>query len=60
MAENLAEIEGIVKLAKELNARISVAVAHEYCNAKASAPTTAEIAKISRELVDMKKKGYPL
>jgi radical SAM family uncharacterized protein len=60
MAENLNEIEGIVKLAKELNARISVAVAHEYCNAKASTPTTAEIAQISRELVEMKKKGYPL
>jgi len=60
MAENLTEIEGIVKLAKELNSRISVAVAHEYCNAKASTPTTAEIAKISRELIEMKKKGYPL
>ena len=60
MAENLNEIEGIVKLAKELNARISVAVAHKYCNAKVSTPTTAEIAKISRELIEMKKKGYPL
>src|SRR3972149_1715487 len=43
MAENLNEIEGMVKLAKELNARISVAVAHEYCNAKASPPTAEEI-----------------
>ena len=33
MAENVHEIEDLVKLAKELDIRISVAVAHEYCNA---------------------------
>ena len=60
MAENLYEIEGMVKLAKELNARISVAVAHEYCNAKMSAPTAEEIVEIAGKLVEMKKKGYPL
>jgi radical SAM family uncharacterized protein len=60
MAENIHEIEGIVKLAKELGARISVAVSHEYCNAKALAPTTVEIAKIAKKLIEMKKNGYPL
>jgi MoaA/NifB/PqqE/SkfB family radical SAM enzyme len=60
MAENLHEIEGMVKLAKELNVRISVAVAHEYCTASASAPTAKEIGAISRKLVAMKKKGYPI
>jgi MoaA/NifB/PqqE/SkfB family radical SAM enzyme len=60
MAENLHEIEGMVKLAKELNARISVAVAHEYCNATASAPKEKEIADIAGKLITMKKKGYPL
>lgn len=60
MAENLHEIEDIVKLAKELGARISVAVSHEYCNAKAPAPTTVEIAKIAKKLIEMKKNGYPL
>jgi MoaA/NifB/PqqE/SkfB family radical SAM enzyme len=60
MAENLYEVEGLVKLAKELNARISVAIAHEYCNAKASAPTEKEIVEIAGKLVAMKKKGYPI
>jgi radical SAM family uncharacterized protein len=60
MNENLFEIEDMVKLAKELNTKISVAVAYEYCNAKASAPTADEIAKIAGKLIEMKKKGYPL
>ena len=60
MAENLDEIEEIVKLAKELEARISVVVAHEYCNAKAPTPTTVEIAKIAKRLLVMKRNGYPL
>ncbi|HLE75386.1 MAG TPA: PTO1314 family radical SAM protein [Candidatus Bathyarchaeia archaeon] len=60
MTENLHEIEDMAKLAKELNTKISVAVAYEYCNAKASAPTADEIAKIAGKLVEMKKKGYPL
>src|SRR4030065_747638 len=60
MAENIHEIEDIVKLAKELGTQISVAVSHEYCNAKATAPTTAEIAKIAKKLIEMKKNGYPL
>ncbi|MCJ7559632.1 radical SAM protein, partial [Candidatus Bathyarchaeota archaeon] len=51
MAENLHEIEDIVKLAKELGTRISVVVAHEYCNAKASTPTTVEIAKMAKRLL---------
>jgi hypothetical protein len=49
-----------VKLAKELNVKISVAIAHEYCNAQASTPTAKEIAAIAAKLADMKKKGYPL
>jgi MoaA/NifB/PqqE/SkfB family radical SAM enzyme len=60
MADNVHEIEDIVKLAKELGARISVAVSHEYCNAKASAPTTVEISNIAKKLIEMKKNGYPL
>ncbi len=60
MAENLHEIEGVVKLAKELNVRISVAVAHEYCNAKAAMPAVEEIVEIAGNLGEMKKKGYPL
>jgi MoaA/NifB/PqqE/SkfB family radical SAM enzyme len=60
MAENLNEIEGMVKLAKELNVRISVAVAHEYCTAKASAPPIEKIVEVAGRLVALKKKGYPL
>ena len=60
MAENIHEIEDLVKLAKELDAKISVAVAHEYCNAKASAPASHEIKDVAEKLVEMKKKGYPL
>src|SRR3972149_187581 len=60
MAENIHEIEDLVKLAKELGIKISVAVAHEYCNAKASAPARPEIREIAGKLVEMKKKGYPL
>jgi MoaA/NifB/PqqE/SkfB family radical SAM enzyme len=60
MAENIHEIEDLVKLANELDTRISVAVAHEYCNAKASAPAGHEIREIAGKLAEMKKKGYPL
>ena len=60
MAENIHEIEDLVKLAKELDARISLAVAYEYCNAKASAPAGHEIKETAAKLVKMKKKGYPL
>jgi len=60
MAENLYEIEDVAKLARELNVGMSVAVAYDYCNANVSAPTAEEIAKIAKELVEMKKKGYPL
>ena len=60
MAENLHEIEDIVKLAKELGTRISVAVSHEYCNAKTSKPSTVEIAKVAKRLLVLKRNGYPL
>ncbi len=60
MAENVHEIEDMVKLAKEMDVKISVAVAHDYCNAEASAPASHEIREIARKLVEMKKKGYPL
>jgi MoaA/NifB/PqqE/SkfB family radical SAM enzyme len=60
MSENLHEIEDMVKLAKELDTGISVSVAHEYCNANASAPTAEETTEIAKKLVEMKKKGYPI
>ena len=60
MAENFYEIEDMVKLAKELDTGISVAVAHEYGNANVSTPAADEIAKTAKKLIAMKKKGYPL
>ena len=60
MAENANEIESLVELAKELGARISVAVAHEYCNVNASSAATDKTAKIAHRLMEMKRKGYPL
>ncbi len=60
VAGNIHEIEDLVKLAKELDARISVAVAYEYCNVEMSAPASHEIREIAGRLVEMKRKGYPL
>jgi radical SAM family uncharacterized protein len=60
MAENIHEIEDLVKLANELDTGISVALAHEYCNAKASAPARHEIKELAGKLIEMKKNGYPL
>jgi radical SAM family uncharacterized protein len=59
MAENVDEIESMVELARELSTKISVAVAHEYCNANASSPATGKIPKIAHRLMEMKRKGYP-
>jgi MoaA/NifB/PqqE/SkfB family radical SAM enzyme len=60
MAENIDEIEDVVGLAKELDIKISVAIAHEYCNANASSPAADKIPKIAHRLVEMKRKGYPI
>ena len=60
MAENVDEIENMVELAKELGTKISVAVAHEYCNANASSPATHKIPKIAHRLMEMKRGGYPI
>jgi radical SAM family uncharacterized protein len=60
MAENIYEIEDLVVLAKELDVKISVAVAHQYCNTKVFAPESKEIRNIAGKLIELKKKGYPL
>jgi radical SAM family uncharacterized protein len=60
MADNIHEIEDLVKLAKELDIKISLAVAYDYCNAKATAPASQKIREIAGKLVEMKKNGYPL
>jgi len=60
MAENIDEVESVVGLAKELGIKISVAIAHEYCNANASSPAPDKIPKIADRLIEMKQKGYPI
>jgi radical SAM family uncharacterized protein len=60
MAENSHEIIDMVKLAKSLGVRISLSVAHKYYNAEGFAPGATETAELARELVKMKKMGYPL
>ena len=60
MSENVDEVESMVELAKELGTKISVAVAHEYCNANTSSPAMGRIPKIARRLIEMKREGYPL
>jgi radical SAM family uncharacterized protein len=60
MAENVDEIDDLVRLAKELGTKISIAAAHEYCNANASSAATGKVPKIARRLIEMKREGYPL
>ena len=60
MAENVDEIESLVGLAKELGTKISVAVAHEYCNVNASSAATGKTSKIAHRLIEMKNEGYPI
>ncbi len=60
MAENVDEIESLVELAKELGTKISVSVAHEYCNAPTSSVAKGKIPKIAHRLVEMKRGGYPI
>jgi MoaA/NifB/PqqE/SkfB family radical SAM enzyme len=60
MAENVHEIESMVELAKELGTKISVAAAHEYCNANVSSPAVGKISRIVNRLMEMKREGYPI
>ncbi|MCW4000618.1 MAG: PTO1314 family radical SAM protein [Candidatus Bathyarchaeota archaeon] len=60
MAENVDEIESLVELAKKLGTKISIAVAHEYCNTNASSPANGRVPKIAHRLIEMKREGYPI
>ena len=60
VAENIDEVESLVGLAKELGTKISIAVAHEYCNVNASSPATGKTSKIAHRLIEMKREGYPI
>jgi MoaA/NifB/PqqE/SkfB family radical SAM enzyme len=60
ISENVDEVESIVELAKDLGIKISVAIAHEYCNTNASSPAAGKISKIAHRLMEMKREGYPV
>ncbi len=60
MDENIDEVESLVDLSKELGTKISVAVAHEYCNVKASRAANNKTSKIAHKLIEMKQEGYPI
>ena len=60
MNQNIHEIEDLVELAKGLDVKISVAIAHEYYETETSTPDRLKISEISGKLVELKKKGYPL
>jgi radical SAM family uncharacterized protein len=60
MAENVGEIESMVELAKELGTKISIAVAHEYCNANESSPSSSKVQRMAHRLMEMKGEGYPI
>ncbi len=60
MADNLHDVEGLVRLARDLGVKIVLSVGHEYRSADASAPQTAEIRKVAKELIELKRKGYPI
>jgi MoaA/NifB/PqqE/SkfB family radical SAM enzyme len=60
MNENIHEIEDLVRLAKELGVKISVAIAHEYYETDASTPDRRRIKDLTGKLVQLKKRGYPL
>jgi len=60
MAENFHDIEDVVKLAKDLDVKIVLSVAHEYRSTDATAPETDELKKVAQQLILLKRKGYPI
>jgi radical SAM family uncharacterized protein len=60
MADNVHEVEDVVKLAKDLGVKIVLSAAHEYHSVDASAAQASEIKKVAEQLIDLKRKGYPI
>jgi MoaA/NifB/PqqE/SkfB family radical SAM enzyme len=59
-ADNIHEVEDMVKLARDLGVRITFSLANEYANIEASAPQADETKKAAHQLIALKKKGYPI
>ncbi|MGA3112747.1 MAG: PTO1314 family radical SAM protein [Candidatus Bathyarchaeia archaeon] len=60
MSENLSEVEEMVKLAKDLGVKIVFSLAYGYHSTDASAPKADEIKKVAKQLLELKKKNYPI
>ena len=60
MADNVHEIEDLVKFAKDLGVRIVLSVSHEYHGVEAPAAQTGEIKKVALRLIELKRKKYPI
>jgi radical SAM family uncharacterized protein len=60
MADNVDEVEDLVKLAKDLGVKIVLSVAYEYGSIGASAPKADEIRKTAKRLIELKREGYPI
>jgi len=60
MSDNIYEVEDTVKLAKDLGVKIVLSVAHEYHNIEGSAPQANEIKKVAEQLIELRRKGYPI
>ena len=60
MADNVHEVEDMVMLARDLGVKIVFSVAHEYRSADASAPQIDEIKIAAQQLIELKRKGYPI
>jgi len=60
MADNIHEVEDTVELARDLGVKIVLSVAHEYYNIAESAPKADEIKKVAKQLIELKRKGYPI
>ena len=60
MSENLSEVEEMVKLARAVGVKIVFSVAYGYRSADASKPKADEIKKVAKQLLELKKKSYPI
>jgi len=60
MQENIHEIVDLLKLARELDIGISLALAYEYENACVSSSSISSLKRELAQVIRMKKQGYPV
>jgi radical SAM family uncharacterized protein len=60
MADNIQDVVDTVHLAKDLGVKIVLSKAHDYCGTDEPSVNDEEIKKIAKELIELRKKGYPI